>query len=131
MERKAWWFIYLTFSSPDVVQGHWTMACSNCYSVTPLIIADHVEPESNITQQKPKQKKPVEMACTWNWMGIHFRDESQFWYAFPNKHNVCKLQKYFISVIFKNQQKENWYKILLGMLIVILSRKQFIIHKHS
>lgn len=34
----------LTFSSPDVVEGHWTMASSNCYSVTPLIIADHVEP---------------------------------------------------------------------------------------
>lgn len=48
MGRKSQWFIYLTFPSPDVVEGHWTMASSNCYSVTSLIIADHVEPELNI-----------------------------------------------------------------------------------
>lgn len=48
MGRKSQWFIYLTFPSPDVVEGHWTMASSHCYSVTPLVIADHVEPALNI-----------------------------------------------------------------------------------
>lgn len=48
MGRKSQWFIYLTFPSPDIVEGHWTMASSNCYSVTSLVIADHVEPELNI-----------------------------------------------------------------------------------
>lgn len=87
MERKSQWFIYLTFSSPDVVQGHWTMASSNCYSVIPLIIADHVEPELNIltTTTKTKQKP--------RWDDLHMevdrvylKDGSQLWYILLNKY---------------------------------------------
>lgn len=105
-KRKSQWFIYLTFSSPDVIQGHWAMACSNGNSVTPFIIADHVEPEWDICTTTTKAKA--------RWDCLHMEDRNQYTQRWIHMHvYVYESPNLFMSSLFPNKYLCNQHMEIL------------------
>lgn len=136
MGRKSQWFIYLTFPSPDVVEGHWTMASSHCYSVTPLVIADHVEPELNIITSNRwdltcLHDVKINLQCHWV---INISARTEIWFKNPsaasfhtwhsaNKANWCLIHYHRIrSDLFIFTTRCWTLPLSLGIIYVIIIR---------